>query len=816
MNISDRISYDVKNLIKRAIEAVGGNEVLFIGHINEEGIVVEAEAVARGNEWSVPALSPYLNKSDVIIHNHPSGNLVPSNADMAVASTFGNHGIGFFIVDNALERIYVVAEPVIVKENKILDSFELTLLVKNKLPLIIEGFEDRDAQFEMLQSICDSFNNSRIDIIEAGTGIGKSLAYLVPAFDWALKNGERVVISTATINLQQQVYEKDIKIVEKLFGKNPGSFLIKGRGNYLCKRRLYEALEEISLFEEENEELKAIAQWAESTDTGDRSDLSFYPAEDVWSRVRSEGDICLGIRCKYHGECFVFKARRRAAKAKILVVNHHLLFSDLSMRLEGVGFEEPAVLPSFNRVIFDEAHNIEKSASSFFSERFSSSTVKKYLQRIIRKKKGKRLGVYYYFLSAIELNIKVMDDIPSLTDEVIERALKLEAIVTDLMGEERSVLFEDLISKDNSEAKVLTLIAGLRRVILLYLEKWGRIFEVIEEMGMENTLGERFYECKMFLARLENVGGICSSFLEYRKKRDSVFWVEKNFQTNSVYFVVTPLDISGIMGDALYKRMKTIVFTSATLAIKRSFDFWKKRVGLTNIPSRETNQLILDSPFDYEKNVLLCIAKDIPSPDEDGYLNAIIEFISSSVKVTNGHALVLFTSYKMLKETHRYVREKVMSLNLLSQGDEDRARLLERFKKDSSSVLFATDSFWEGIDAPGEALKLLIITRLPFRVPSEPVQKAKLQAIKDRGGNPFMELSLPEAIIKLRQGFGRLIRNRQDRGVIAILDSRLVSKRYGKLFLDSLPPAKTEIIPSRKIIKRIDLFFKNFLEIEQQ
>ncbi len=811
MNISDKFSSHVRTLIKKAIEEVGGNEVLFIGHIDESGRVIEAEAVARGNDWSVPALSPYLNKSDVIIHNHPSGNLTPSSADMVVASTFGNHGIGFFIVDNLVKRVYVVAEPIVLKEKKQLDSFELTLLVKEKLPLIIEGFEERDAQFEMLQSVCDSFNEERIDIIEAGTGVGKSLAYLVPAFDWALKNDERVVISTATINLQQQVYEKDIKIVEKLFGENPGSFLIKGRGNYLCKRRLYETLEEVSLFEEESEELKAIAEWSETTDTGDRSDLSFYPSENVWSRVRSEGDICLGLRCRYHGECFVFRARRRAAKAKILVVNHHLLFSDLSMRVEGAGFEEPAILPSFNRVIFDEAHSIEKSASSFFSQRFSSFTIKKYLQRIIMKKKGKNRGIYYYLLSALNLDVGEMEKIPSLSDEIIEQALKLDILTGDSMGEERGYLFEELISEGESKNgnEILSSIKQLRTTILRYLEEWKSFFERIEEIGIEGISEERIYECKMFLSRLERVGEICSSFLEYRKKRESVFWVERNTQTNSVYFVITPIEISGIMDEALYKKMKSVIFTSATLTVGGNFDFWKKRVGLMGLSSRKINQLLLDSPFNYEKNVLLCIARDIPSPEEDGYVNAVADFISSSLKITKGHALVLFTSYRMLNDTYRFVKSRNINVNLLIQGEEERAKLLDRFKRDSASVLFATDSFWEGVDAPGKALELLIITRLPFRVPTEPVMKARLKIIKERGGNPFMELSLPEAIIKLRQGFGRLIRNQQDRGVVVILDSRVVTKRYGKLFLDSLPPAHREIEIGKKIIEKIYSFFNS-------
>jgi len=389
-----RIGLRVIEEIREAIADANGNEVFLVGKRGHDGKVESVTVGARGNEEAVPVLSPHLEEGDVIIHNHPSGGITPSGADLAIASRLGNQGIGFFIVDNRLDEVYVVAEPVEAREIAPLDEDALAagLSPDGALSRLYPLFEERASQVDMLRLVCRAFNGDEICAAEAGTGVGKSLAYLLPAVAWAVQNGERVVVSTNTINLQQQLVEKDIPLVKKVLGQDPKVVLVKGRRNYLCLHRLNEALEEQSLFDERDPDLLAIREWARTTETGSRTDLSFYPPEDAWSRVCSEADACLGLRCSHREGCFVLKARREASSAKILIANHHLLFADLAFRMAGSGFDDPAVLPPFRRLIFDEAHNVEKAASSFFSQSFSRLVILRFLGRLLRRRKGRATG----------------------------------------------------------------------------------------------------------------------------------------------------------------------------------------------------------------------------------------------------------------------------------------------------------------------------------------------------------------------------------------------------------------------------------------
>jgi ATP-dependent DNA helicase DinG len=384
LRAEERLSPAVIEEIREAIADADGNEVFLVGRMGDDGTIASVTVGARGTDEAVPVLSPHLAEGDAVIHNHPSGGTHPSNADLAVASRLGSQGIGFYIVDNDLVEIYVVAEPVQPHEIVPLDEDDLAagLSPGGSLSRVYPLFEERESQTSMLRHICRAFNNDEISAAEAGTGVGKSLAYLVPAVAWAARNGERVVVSTNTINLQQQLMEKDIPLAKKVLGEDPKVVLVKGRGNYLCLHRLNEALEEMGLFDERDPELLSIREWGRTTETGSRTDLSFYPSDETWSRVCSEADTCLGLRCANREGCFVVKARREASSAKILIANHHLLFADLALRLSGSGYDDPAVLPPFRRVIFDEAHNVEKAASSFFSQSFSRFTINRHLGRL--------------------------------------------------------------------------------------------------------------------------------------------------------------------------------------------------------------------------------------------------------------------------------------------------------------------------------------------------------------------------------------------------------------------------------------------------
>ncbi len=816
MHANKRLAENVIDILAREIDTALGNEILAVGHVDEKGLVREAEVVSRGDSVSVPALSHFISQGDVIIHNHPSGILTPSRADLNIASVLGDQGIGFYIVDNTVSSIYVVAEPVPVHELEKIDSSHLSSFVSSGSPLerIIDNFEVRQSQAEMLEAVCDAFNEDQICLVEAGTGVGKSLAYLIPVFEWIRKNDERVVVSTATINLQQQIFQKDTEIVKKLMRFDPGIFLIKGRGNYLCKRRLYEALDELSLFPGEGavnaEELIAIKSWEKESSTGDRSELSFYPSEESWAAVRSEYDLCLGLKCKFHSGCFVLRARRLAAKSKLLIVNHHLLFSDISMRLNGIGFEDPAILPPVDRIIFDEAHSIEKSASSFFSDSFSFLSLSKYLNRFLREKKKKRNGIYYVLKRrGYPVDIGRMKLIPELKRSILEGLRSLDSEILQRMGGEKSLLLVEVLSRGDED--VLVLIKGLGSDLLEFIEIWEEFLSAQDEEDEDGYL----YESKVLINRLTRIAALCEAFSDYKSRKNLIFWIEQiKLKRDELFvrYITTPLEISSIMQEAVFKRYRSLLFTSATLTVEGSFLFWKSRVGLTDFTYREVKEYMFPSPYDFKNNVLLCIPENVPQPNNEGYERFLADFISEALRITGGKALVLFTSYKMLKNTLFMVREKLGNSNrdihILVQGEDDRARLLDNFKYELNSVLFATDSFWEGIDAPGKALEMVIICRLPFKVPTEPVILARMEELERSGSNSFFSLSLPDAIIRLRQGFGRLIRSHSDRGVIVILDSRLITKNYGKFFFNSLPLTRRIISSPQDILEGITSFFE--------
>ncbi len=815
MRAASRFTQESILHVRQAINEAQGNEVLVVGSLDDNKKICSITVAARGNEEAVPALKPYLEKGDVIVHNHPSALLKPSYADLRIAAQLGNQGIGFYIVDNNVENTYVVAEPVTGREIKALDSEELSAILEpgGKLNSCFPAYEERLSQIEMLKFCTMGFNKDLICLSEAGTGIGKSLAYLIPAFSWVLRNDERVVVSTATINLQQQLIEKDIPLVKRLLGSDPGVVLVKGRSNYLCLTRLRESSSELSLFDEVNENLNAIVEWSLTTATGSRSDLSFFPDDDLWYRLCSEADACRGLRCPERERCFVLRARREAAAARILVVNHHLLFADLSMRIAGAGFESSAVLPPFHRIIFDEAHNIEKSATSFFSRSFSCLSIARYSGRLLRQKKGRNYGL----LPGLEKLLhhhNLINQIQNFLSEVAGKSRSLDAMSAQLLDGNlpgRKLNFR--LTNETPEIQTLLLepLNDLRKSIMVLLSCFEELFKGLSEEQEEESI---VYECRIELRRLNTVAEICSHFLRFQDNDQDVFWLEnrKNYRgENYTRFVITPLDISLLMNEAVYKPYKTVIFTSATLAVNHNFDFWKSRVGFNSAVEREIKEGFFVSPFNYKRDVLLGIPKEAPPPSEEGYTAFISAFVQEVLKISEGRALLLFTSYSMLKEVYDEVAAglREWGINVLRQGEDDRSRLLQRFQEDTASVLLATDSFWEGVDTPGEALEVVIMCRLPFRVPTDPVIEARLEAIEKRGGNSFWELLLPDAVLRLKQGFGRLIRRKSDRGIVLILDSRIITKSYGRIFLSSLPETPQIVSESRFLLEKVENFIVN-------
>lgn len=808
MKASERFTPEVIKHLREAVVQAFGNEILAIGSSPENGLIREIHITARGDDSQVPAIEHQMDRGDVVIHNHPGGNLTPSGADLQVASRLGNRGIGFFIVDNRVDEVYVVSEPVTVRERVPLNADKLMPLIDEGGALAekIDGFIPRREQLEMLSEVTSAFNDDEIAVIEAGTGVGKSFAYLIPAVFWADSNGERVIVSTNTINLQQQILDKDLPVITSALGKDIKVVLAKGRSNYVCLRKLDEASREITLLADMEEDLNKLMEWAEKTNEGSKSDLSYQPSPQLWNMICSEADTCLGLKCRNREACFVIKARKEAGSADIIVANHHLLFADLAMKMEEGGFDTTAVLPPCKRYIFDEAHTMEASATSFFSKRLNKFILIKQGQRLIRRQGRERTGILAKIRDKWESH-PVLDEIEESVRKCFSKFDVFDAAMLSILTENSTYTVTDEAVKGPLKT-VFTQLRDFHDEVLLLIEKMVKILQTVP-----HTLEEEpeLYEFETVIRRFELMAECCFGFIDDRDSEENVYWIEKGYSHSGgsfCTFIITPLDLSTLLYEAVFRPNKTLVCTSATLTTGQNFGPWKKQVGLIGGADERVRTLLLDSPFPYKTNVLLGIPSDGPDPQQPGFTEYITALIRDILLLSGGRGLVLFTSYVMMNEVYEKVRPDLQeaSITSMKQGEEDRSRLLRNFVDNIASVLFATDSFWQGIDAPGQTCSVVILVKLPFRVPTEPVTKARLDRVKRMGGNPFFERSLPEAVVKLKQGFGRLMRKEDDRGIIVIADPRIIRKNYGKLFLDSLPETRRSVSERRYVLEEIERF----------
>ena len=680
------------------------------------------------------------------------------------------------------------------------------------LSKISDSFEERPVQVELLQNIVRAFNEEKIAVFEAGTGVGKSYSYLIPSVLWALLNHERVIVSTGTINLQQQLCEKDIPAVEKIIGKKFKYVLLKGRQNYVCMRRLNDAASILDLFEGESEELKKIADWAQNSPTGSKSDMTFMPSESVWSKVNSESDACMGKKCPFFGECFVMKVRKEAANANLIVVNHHLLFADIESRLGGAGYDDAAVLPPYRHIVFDEAHGIENAATSFFSESVNRFKLNKLINQMYRHRKNSESG-HLCSLAILSSNEEKAGDAFELTNKIKLALTNVEIAAKDLLSKDYTMRLYDATARDFGP--LLVAIGELTRALGSFT---GVIREVMEGVDEDDRDAPCYWESKVILRHLESYVILLKNFSVWDEKRDDVFWIQKKrlppdmvrdgSDAEYITLTQTPLDISHLMNEGVFEKMSTVVCTSATLKTGRDFNYWMRRTGVTLSGEERIIKGEFPSPFPYNKNMLFAVPCDAPLPDNIQFQQWVEMALPRLIQAAAGRTLVLFTSYESLKSAHRTVVASMRGFpgRIMKQGEDDNAKLLEAFKKENESVLFATDSFWQGVDIPGESLSQVIIVKLPFTVPNDPVFVARAEAIEKRGGSSFMELSVPEAVIKFRQGIGRLIRRSDDKGVVVVLDRRIYEKRYGTIFTASMPECKQVYEPLSEISHRINSF----------
>ena len=792
MKAKMRISEKALCFMRAEIVEADGAEVFFVGAANEDGFVEGVAVAARGNDAEVLAVN--YEDADVLIHNHPSGVLKPSEADLEVASKANQNSMGFFIIDNAATEVYVVLE--VPKKKKIVPIEEneaVRYLSKDgSFAKKQKNFEERPTQLELMRNIVHSFNENKIGIFEAGTGVGKSFAYLIPSMMWAIQNDERVVISTGTINLQQQLIEKDVPQASLILGKNVKSVLLKGRQNYVCLRRLNDAIDDRDFFDDDIEIVEMIYKWSKKTSSGDRADLIENISDTIWTRVNSESDACMGMKCPFHDECFVTKVRKEAADAQILIVNNHLFFADIASRMEGIGFDEAAVLPPYHRVVFDEAHGIEESATSFFSSRFNRFSILKQINLLFRE--GRRSASGFLFTVMAVSEAENAEDAVALGVEKLKTAVnELDEVALECLGDETTLRVNEKTAR--SLAPVFDKMDNLCKELLTFISLVKNILEGVKD---EDSELQSVWETKNVVNRLGSFVEIIKGFLAYQEDEESVFHFQKVLSTSTgpegnsffVVFSKTPLNIAPIMSEHVFEPLSSVVCVSATLKINGTFGYWTHRTGVDMLESERVLYGDFASPFSYATRVLFSVPSDAPFPDDTAaFQNYTEQTILDLCLAAKGRTLVLFTSYESLRRASQKVSDSLAEhgITLLKQGDDDRFRLLEHFKADSFSTLFATDSFWEGVDVPGESLSQVIIVKLPFSVPNDPVFAARSELIEKNGGSSFMDLSIPTAVIKFRQGFGRLMRRGDDCGCIAVLDRRIVEKRYGSIFTKSVP-----------------------------
>lgn len=823
--------------IERTIEEASGNEVFFVGSFGEKGVVNDVKVVARGNDYSVPAVVSSAKSGEVVIHNHPSGVLTPSDEDIHIASVFGNSGVGFYIINNDATETYVVVERLENTETEKLSVKELKKFLLPKGGVAGEmgsQYEERPEQIKMLEAVASAFNEDSISLIEAGTGTGKTLAYLIPAVFWSLVNGERVVISTNTINLQEQLIEKDIPLLRRSMSEEFKYSLVKGMGNYLCLLRAGTVMDGLFDLVEDDEvdTLRDILEWSKVTKDGSLSDLNFDPPDDVWDKVAAESESCLRARCPYYSSCFFYKARRETSSSQIIVANHHLLFSDLSIK--GTSEEsEAGILPPYKRVIFDEAHHIVDAATSHFGMRTSKYGIIRTLRRLKRKGKGGEMkGLVFYTASLATQLTKYFRK--GILNTVLRRVEEILSPEIDIVEEHVKDAFDELYlfalpiveAKEGAAQEIQLRVTdevrdregwekidkkfSVLRIKLKELHEEIKAFvNVLIDYEIEPEVARVLVEFRGIAGKLDLYSDVIRSFLDSGED-GYVRWIEGRMGRGAIVSGVglSPIEVSSELKEKLYSKSRTVVMTSATLAVKKSFDFLKSGLGLED--DERVNEIILPSSFDYEKQALIAIPTDIPEPVQRGYSEGISPIIFDAVKASHGNALILFTSYSLLEKIYNGIKEELSELGImpLKQGSLPRARLLDKFKMENNSVLFATDSFWEGVDVPGESLQLVIITRLPFRVPTEPIIEARVENMESQGINSFIEYTVPTAVLKFKQGFGRLIRTKTDRGAVLVLDKRIISKNYGKYFLDSLPRCRKVMGRTTDVIREIEGFFE--------
>ena len=676
-------------------------------------------------------------------------------------------------------------------------------------------FEERPGQVQMAKEVATAFSNDSFALIEAGTGTGKSLAYLLPALLFASRTGEPVIVSTNTITLQEQLLNKDIPLALKLLGHTLNIVLAKGMGNYLCLKKLTQRTETHALKSKESKEEEQFLSWCMNTDSGERSDVPFPIKSELWDSCAADMETCSTGACSHASDCFLIAARKALQEAHLILTNHHLLCVDIVKRIETGNTNDMCLLPPLKRLILDEAHHIEDVATTFFSHRsakadflralsaFGDSQMAK-IRHLFSKKDGERVEdliakgkgaaiASNELFEAIDHWSKEVFSQGSSESDGIQKARITESLALHPLYEE---LKQNIVPKEYDR-------------IMNFCSAWKRTPFSLSKSAKKQALKS---ELDLACARLEKAAWTVRLFFLAALDPTEVRWIERHHNGNTT-LVRASFDLASTLQEHLFSCAKTAVLCSATLATGKNFNFLRSRLGLTT-EDIKLSETIVSSPFDYEKNALFAVPVDVPPPDSATYMEQLPRWCAQLIRASGGGTLVLFTSYAAMQLAFEQTKAllRTTPFTFLKQGDHSRKYTLETFAQDRDAVLFATASYWEGVDIPGDSLRSVIIAKLPFDVPSDPLAEARAEALKQKGESPFAAYALPRACMRFKQAFGRLIRRKGDRGVVICLDTRLLTKSYGSVFLKTLPPCPIVKTTIDEITKQVGQFFLSRVE----
>ncbi|WP_339127001.1 ATP-dependent DNA helicase [Fusobacterium nucleatum] len=820
MDIKDRFSEESLQTIKEYLQENNNKSMIFKATFDDNELIQEPFFLSLYKKKNFEETLTKVGKNEVVIRTTKPNQLYPSDMELELSEELYNRrNIAYSLLSSDLDDFYFVQDidRLFLEEVNIENYFSKDGILAKE----IKGFEYRKEQEEMAHYIQDAINEDRKIIIEAGTGTGKTLAYLIPAIKWAVVNKKKVIIATNTINLQEQLLLKDIPLAKSIIKEDFSYVLVKGRSNYLCKR-LFNELSigrsiDIEIFSmEAREQIECILKWGNKTKTGDKAELPFEVYPDVWELIQSTTELCLGKKCPYRKECFYMKTRMEKMEADILISNHHVFFADLNVRAETDFDSEYLILPRYDMVIFDEAHNIESVARSYFSVEVSKISFTRLLNRIYQKKNKRKKEKSALIRVEDTIDEKDLED--SQQYAYLLNTLKEEISILQNIGDE---YFDEIrkIYETNTEAPIRKSLNNFEMTKSRFLETLRDKKDIFQSkladfltlmMSFNNVIDEEKEKnpevinfnnhLKMFKAYIDSF-----KFINSFEDDNYIYWLDINSKRTNVLLTATPLNIAEKLSTVLFDNLDRLVFASATIVANGNFDYFKKSLGLDE---EDCIECIIKSPFNYDEQMSVYIPTDIQDSENiNAFVTDASKFILDILLKTNGKAFILFTSYTMLNQIYYSVSKKLINkgFEVFLHGDKPRSQLIKEFKEAENPILFGTTSFWEGVDVQGENLSNVIITKLPFLVPTDPVVSAISKKIEEDGGNSFTDFQLPEAIIKFKQGVGRLIRKKTDSGNIFILDSRILKKRYGSLFINALPSQKNiKILEKDDIIEEIE------------